>query len=206
MVWDYLLGEGTNDTDIKAQVATWTDARGVMLDHRTGYGGTIQGPEPIIAFARTPTPMLFDLWRSFYDDEGPADLAEGLALFTKNKAHAWTPGSSTAKVDVPIAVMLTLDGSASDYFPFAMKGAAKVRIFAPHASAGAFSSFMGLNYWGAMGYQVACEDTIASDGRTLAGHGVEPDEIVWPKQSDLVAGKDTLAERALTWVRSELKP
>ncbi|MBI5535495.1 MAG: hypothetical protein HY898_22385 [Deltaproteobacteria bacterium] len=206
MVWDYLLGQGANDTDIKAQVATWADARGLVLDHRTGYGGTIKGPEPIVAFARTPTLMLVDLWRGFYDDEGPKDLAEGLALFTQYQSQAWEPGSSNAKTDVPIAVLLTLDGSASDYFPFAMKSAPKVRIFGPHGTAGAFSSFMGLNYWGAIGYQVACEDTIAFDGRKLAGHGVEPDEIVWPKQSDLVAGKDTLAERALAWVRSELKP
>ena len=33
-----------------------------------------------------------------------------------------------------------------------------------------------------------------------------PDEIVLPKQSDLLVGKDTVYEAALAWVRSELKP
>jgi hypothetical protein len=34
---------------------------------------------------------------------------------------------------------------------------------------------------------------------------VVPDEIVEQKQSDLLAGKDSIHEAALAWVRSELK-
>ena len=45
-----------------------------------------------------------------------------------------------------------------------------------------------------------------TDGSALIGHGVVPDVTLLPRQSDLVAGKDTLFEAALAWVRQELKP
>jgi len=174
MVWDYLLGSGQNDTDIKAQVATWADAKGVVLDHRTGNGGTIQGPEPIIAFVRPAQLFLVNLWRESADDEGPTDQTQGVALFNLYKhdlASAWTAGSAGARTTVPVALLLTRDGSASDYFPFAMKGAPKVKIFGPHGTSGAFSSFVGLSYWGGVNYQLAIEDTIAADGRRCARTG-----------------------------------
>lgn len=47
---------------------------------------------------------------------------------------------------------------------------------------------------------------MSSAGSALIGHGVEPDEIVLQRQSDLLAGKDTMVERAVAWLRSELKP
>ena len=40
----------------------------------------------------------------------------------------------------------------------------------------------------------------------MNGRGVEPDEIVFPLQSDLMQGKDTLFDVALQWVRQEMSP
>ena len=40
----------------------------------------------------------------------------------------------------------------------------------------------------------------------LIGRGVMPDYVVDQKQSDLLAGVDTIHEAALAWVRQELKP
>lgn len=40
----------------------------------------------------------------------------------------------------------------------------------------------------------------------LNGHGVEPDFVVLPLQSDLMDGKDTVYDAALAWVRQGLKP
>jgi hypothetical protein len=60
--------------------------------------------------------------------------------------------------------------------------------------------------WGGLYYQFGSGDTIGADGSALIGHGVAPDVTLLPRQSDLVAGKDTLFEAALTWVRQELKP
>lgn len=206
MIWDYLLGTGTSDTAIKAEVAKWADAKGVLLDHRTGNGGTSAGPEPIVAFVRTPTKLLVDVWRNFADEEGPADEIEGMSIFNENAASAWWVGSNAAKTDIPVALLITRDGSASDYFPFAMKGAPHVRIFGPHPTAGAFSSFMSLDYWAGIMHRLSMQDTIASTGQALAGHGAAPDVIVLPKQSDLVQGKDTLVESALAWLRAEVTP
>ncbi len=206
MVWDTLYGSGSSDTAIKAEVAKWAEAKGVLLDHRTGNGGTSAGPEPIIGFVRPPGKVLVDLWRSFSDEEGPKDQAEGIALYEANKAGAWSAGSSSAKTDVPVALLITRCGSASDYFPQAMKGAPRVRIFGPHPTAGAFSSYMSLDYWSGIMHRLSMQDAITPDGAVLVAHGVEPDEIVLPRQSDLILGKDTLAERALAWLRAEVTP
>jgi hypothetical protein len=47
---------------------------------------------------------------------------------------------------------------------------------------------------------------IAADGRALIGHGVVPDVVLLPRESDLLAGRDTLHEAALAWLREELEP
>lgn len=211
MVWNNLMGGNASDkTEIQAQVDTWRlqGAKGVLLDHRTGNGGTIDGPGPIIEFAQPVQLFGLTIWHRFMDEEGPKSLADGLALIDKYRyaGTAWVGGSSSASLNVPVALLVTRDGSASDYFAYAMKGAPKVRIFGPHATAGAFSSFMGLSYWMGVSYQVAAGDTIGHDGLSLCGHGVLPDQIVLPKQSDLVQGHDTLAEQALSWILSQVTP
>jgi len=155
---------------------------------------------------RTPTKLLVDVWRNFHDEEGPASEMEGKSIFDKNSSAAWWVGSNSAKTDIPVALLITRDGSASDYFPFAMKGAPHVRIFGPHPTAGAFSSFMSLDYWAGIMHRLSMQDTIAFTGLPLAGHGAAPDEIVLPRQTDLLQGKDTLAERALAWLRAEATP
>jgi hypothetical protein len=210
-IWDSLMGGGSStQQQLDAAVAEWRakSARAVILDHRTGNGGTIDSFESLVGFVRTKKLFGADLWRSRADDEGPKDTAEGLALLAKyeKSSEAWWAGGDSPATDVPVALLITRDGSASDYFPYAMKGAPKVRIFGPHATVGAFSSYMGLGYWMAVNYQLAAGDTIGYEGIALTGHGVRPDEVVAPKQSDLVAGKDTIAQRALAWVRAEAKP
>lgn len=86
-----------------------------------------------------------------------------------------------------------------------MKGAPGVRIFGPHATAGAFSTFVQVAYHGAFELQFASGDTIGADGKAHIGHGVDPDETVQQRQSDLLAGRDSLHEAALAWVRAHLK-
>lgn len=51
---------------------------------------------------------------------------------------------------------------------------------------------------------MAVGDTFDPTGMSLNGKGVEPDILVLPKQSDLMAGRDTVYEAALAWVRQEL--
>lgn len=211
MTWDELWGgsptTGVNPA-INAAISAWkTGARGVILDHRAGNGGTLDAasnmtrlarPKDIAAVMRSPMELA-----SF---DGPASIDEGVAIFNASKdGIPYEVGASDWVQGLPVALILHRDGSASDYMPYGMKGAPHVRIFGPHATAGAFSTFIELSGWGFY-TRLASGDTIGKDGSGLIGWGVEPDVTLLPKQSDLVVGKDTLFEAALAWVRQELKP
>ena len=141
-------------------------------------------------------------------DDGPATEAEGIARFeklVKIPSQVFEVGSSTPDLELPVALLLHRDGSASDWLPHGLKGAPNVRIFGPHETAGAFSSFYEFSYWSRFDFQMASGDTITFDGKTLIGHGVEPDEVVMHTQSSLLQGKDLPYEAALAWVRANLK-
>ena len=138
---------------------------------------------------------------------GPESPEAGIALFDAYPEFAlYRVGSADHDPELPVAVLLHRDGSASDYFPYGMKGSAKVRLFAPHSTAGAFSTFIQFGFSGSLSFQFATGDTISSEGAGLIGSGVHPDQVVEQRQSDLVAGKDSLHEAALAWVRDNLKP
>lgn len=214
MVWDTLWGQGNPsgpvNSAISAAITDWkASARGVILDHRAGNGGTIDAATGVTRLVRPPgiaAVMRQPIEIAAYG--GPADAAEGLAIFNAKKggALAFHVGDADHAPDLPVALILHRDGSASDYLPYGMKGAPKVKLFGPHATAGAFSTYIELTTWGGFAYQFASGDTIGADGSALIGHGVAPDVTLLPRQSDLLAGKDTLFEAALAWVRQELKP
>ncbi len=204
MVWNNVNAEGTTNPFLDALNALTTGAKGVILDHRTGNGGT----EPAAEFLTQPfrAPALlgvatgFNLTLGFFDD--PFD---GLALFTAGSAgrDAYNVGSAEYNPTLKTALLLARDGSASDWFPLGMKGAPNVRIFG-RRTAGAFSSFFQFDYYGNLAWQFGSGDFIQADGAAQLGHGVQPDEMILPKQSDLIAGKDTVALRALAWIREGL--
>lgn len=214
LVWDLLITGSAGDAAIKSAVQQWRkDARGVVLDHRKGNGGS--GPQgstsiadPILAFVKPPTLFGVMPFRQAADEEGPATVAEGLDLVEAyaNTPLAWRGGGPDPRPDVPVALLITRDVSFSDLFPYAFKGAERVRIFGPNPTNGAFSTFFGMGYWYGFSYQLAAGDTIGADGLSLSGRGATPDQVVFPRQSDLVAGTDTLVAEALAWIRSELEP
>jgi hypothetical protein len=201
-------GQGDVGPKLSDAVATWRQkARGVILDHRTGFGGTNLGPPIIWDFVRTPTPLDVFLFRARSADD-QLTVAAGKAIFDDlaSQAQVEVAGSSNPELEVPVALLIHLDGSASDWLPLGLKGAPKSRIFGPYQTAGAFSTLFGFGWWFGVGYQIAVGDTIHASGETLNGFGVEPDVVVLPKQSDLLAGRDTVYDAALAWVRQELKP
>jgi hypothetical protein len=212
MAWDSLWGGGDPNGHINSEIANaiadWkAGARGVILDHRAGNGGTLDAATNVTRLVRPP--MTIGAFRApiaVAGFDGPDDAAAGKAIYDEFAATTPYPvGDPGWASDLPVALVLHRDGSASDFMPFGLKGAPNVRIFGPHATAGGFSTFIQFTYWQAMSWQLASGDTIAFDGRALIGHGVEPDEIVLAKQSDLLAGKDTVHEAALAWVRAHLK-
>jgi len=215
LTWDTLYGGGDPNgyvnKGISDAITDWkANARGVILDHRAGNGGTLDAAENVTKLVRPEEPLaVIRMPMEIAGFDGPIDDQAGLAIFEKFKTsdnNAYLVGSPDHDPLLPVALITHRDGSASDYMPFGMKGAPKVRIFGPHPTAGAFSTFIEFFYWNGLGFQIASGDTIAFDGRSLIGHGVEPDVTLLPKQSDLLAGKDTLHEAALAWVRQELKP
>ncbi len=193
-------------TDLKNAVATWTsDARGVILDHRTGFGGTILAPEILWSFSIQKHPNDLYVDRTFSTEEQPA-VADAQALFTSalgTQAMQYC-GSDSPNVTVPVALLITQDVSASDWLPQGMKGGQKTKLFGPFQTNGGFSTRYSFGYWLSLGYVMAVGDDILADGTTHNGRGVEPDVVVLPKQSDLLAGKDSVYEAALAWVRSEM--
>lgn len=203
----------SNGTDgvggaLKAAVSKWTsDARGVILDHRTGHGGTILAPEILWNFSiqRRPNDLYVD--RTFAEEEQPS-IADAKARFQAalNTPYMQYVGSNAPHTDVPVALLITEDVSASDWLAEGMKGGQKTKIFGPFQTNGGFSTRYSFGYWLSMGYVIAVGDDIMADGTTHNGRGVEPDVVVLPKQSDLLVGKDTVYEAALAWVRQELKP
>lgn len=213
MVFDYLWGPTQSPVYRANNTFFKQNARGLIYDHRTGNGGTIDAAEAITELVRDPFEMaIFPFFRPWAGFEGPETLNDGLAIFDKFKGFTSSPdltfsvGRAGADKLMPVALLLQRDGSASDYLPYGVKGLPKVRLFGPHGTAGAFSTFFTLSFWGDLSAQFACGDTIGYDGEARIGHGVDPDEVVVLKQSDLIRGRDTIYERALQWVRSELKP
>ena len=182
-------------------------ARGAIVDHRTGTGGTVLGPSIIWDWAVPKHPVTFTQARQRAQDEQPT-AAQGLALFNAAKQSGQVVfGGSAAATTIPIALLVTQDVSASDWLPLGLKGQApNVRIFGPYQTNGAFSTRFELSYWLGMTVVLASGDSFVPSGYTQAGYGVAPDVVVLPKQSDLLVGEDTVFNAAVAWVRQEMQP
>ena len=208
--WDSLSTSGVDGVapGLNAAVQLFkNEANGVILDHRTGNGGTILGPQILWKFAVPSRPVSVYQDRRYFDEEQPS-LTEGLALFQAGLAanQADIAGSANPTT-MPVALLLTRDVSASDWLPLGLKDAApNVKLFAPFQTNGGFSTRYSFGYWLGVNFVMAVGDTYDVTGTTRNGRGVEPDFVVRPKQSDLLVGKDTVYEAALAWVRQELAP
>lgn len=189
------------------QTLTTDGARGAIFDHRLGTGGTVEGPQLVWSFAVPYQPLTFMQTRQRAEDEQPS-LAEGIFFFQQALGFGLVDyAGSNLATTIPVALLITEDVSASDWLPLGMKrGGDNVRVFGPYQTNGAFSTRYQLAYWLGMSAVLASGDSFVSDGTALAGQGVEPDVVVLPRQSDLLAARDTVFEAALAWVRQELVP
>jgi hypothetical protein len=211
MEWESLYTTNGSDgvaPDLNAAVTTWqSSARGVILDHRTGVGGTILAPEILWNFAIQTHADDVYVDRTFAEEEQPS-TADAMARFQAalGTSAMQYVGSNSPNTAVPVALLTTEDVSASDWLAQGMKGGANTRVFAPFQTNGGFSTRYAFGYWLSLSYVMAVGDDILADGTTHNGHGVQPDVVVLPKQSDLLAGKDSVFEAAIAWVRTELAP
>ncbi|MFO0613756.1 MAG: S41 family peptidase [Polyangiaceae bacterium] len=212
LVWNTLNGGGDPNSNVNKSISDAiadfrANAKGVILDHRTGNGGTLDAAELMTSWLRPPSvAAVTRMPMASAGYMGPFDTTEGLALVAAADAPDRFDVGGDSPVTIPVALLLHRDGSASDYMPFGMKGSPHVRIFGPGPTAGAFSTFIEFNYYGGLAFQFASGDTIAADGTSLMGRGVMPDVVVQQKQSDLLAGVDSIHEAALAWIRAENQP
>lgn len=183
------------------------NAKGVVLDHRTGNGGTVLGAEYLTKLFRAPATLgaATGLNQTLGSFDAPLSIQEGKALFTARATttDAFVVGDSDSRPDVKIALLLARDGSASDWLALGLSGLAgpeNVRTFG-RKTAGAFSSYLTFSAFGGFSFRIASGDFVEADGTLRLGRGVGPDEEIVPKQSDLLVGKDTVYERALAWLR-----
>lgn len=209
--WDSLYTTNGSDgvgAPLEAALASIdaAQAKGAILDHRRGTGGTFAGPDIIWDWAMAPRAISFYEARQHIEDEKPS-LAEGMAIFQAALGSGEViMGGKSGHTTIPVALLITEDVSASDWLPLGLAGAPNVQIFGPYQTNGGFSTRFQLGYWLGMSVVLASGDTYLADGRTINGHGVEPDVVVLPKQSDLLVGVDTVFEAALAWVRQEVAP
>jgi hypothetical protein len=183
------------------------NAKGVILDHRLGNGGTVNAAEYLTTLYRTPARIA--VWPGFNQTLGmygpPFSVQDGLSLFNQfigSDDAAYKVGASNAKTTgMPTALLLARDGSGSDWFPLGMSGLPNVRLFG-RPTAGAFSSYFQLDYYGGFSLRFASGDLVLPSGQTQLGTGVAPTEEIVPLQSDLLAGRDTVYLRALEWIRT----
>lgn len=212
MTFDTLYGGpgGLTQSFLDANEFFKQNARGVILDHRAGNGGTMDAPEAITELVRKPAQLgVGPVFPLAAGDVGPAGGAAAVAWVQKLKdmgQPSFEVGSEQADLALPVALIIHRDGSASDWLPHGMKGAPKVKIFGPHETAGAFSSFYQFSYWSRFDFQLASGDMYLDDGSALIGHGIAPDVVVQHTQTSLLSGKDAPFEAALAWVKGNLKP
>lgn len=181
-------------------------ARGVILDHRRGDGGYLRSAAYVTTLFHKPAQLGVDLaFNQVYDRfDPPFSAADGKGIVDyfralPNARQVVIFGADNARADLKVAVLIERDFSASDVFAKMAKGTANVRLFG-RRTAGAFSTFYAYRYYG-LRWQLASGDLFAIDGTPATGTGVEPDEVVVPKQSELLSGRDPAHERALAWLR-----
>ncbi len=208
MIWNsvYLDGSGTNAYQPAIEEFR-ANAKGVILDHRLGDGGTEPAAEYLTTLFRKKAKL--GAATGYLQTLGLFDTLDNqtaLKIFDARAASqdAYDVGADDARTDLKTALLIARDGSASDWFPYGMQNLPNVRIFG-RRTAGAFSSYIQFDYFGQIDWRMASGDLVRDDdpyvGQTHLGSGVLPTEEILPKQSDLLQGRDTVYERALAWLR-----
>lgn len=189
----------------------------VVLDERTGGGGTFDGVDAILSPFVGP-------------NENPiADLVPQLSPEIDMRTHSvlrqcnvgWSiecgffaampmaqgPRRAT-QPNARIAILNGLDVSGNDFLPRALKDRAtgETRIFGAVPTYGAFGPIIGLPRMATEFYGGSSQfhDTLfawdAPSFTFTTGHGVEPDVVVRQKQSDVFRNVDTMIEAARAWL------
>ncbi len=196
----------------------------VLVDARQGHGGYYSTVESLFRLTRGASEPIgvFSTGRGSYDDPDPAGFLTGLRTctssrnndtrcFVANSNGFYASGADPEAMASKIAWVNTVDVSANDFMPKLLQGRSRLRIFAPHPTSGAFGSVISVPSFisGIQGGSIQIQDArfgsdfdAAQGARWESGHGVDPDQIVVQKQSDLLTGTDTLLTTARAWLNA----
>ncbi|HEY3446587.1 MAG TPA: hypothetical protein VGK67_09495 [Myxococcales bacterium] len=191
-----------------------------VIDERTGYGGTFYGVDAICApFANSDDPVVTEVVPAL---DGALDLPTLESLETCWSQAGGYGGCGSyvryaegdyeslvgALATKKAAVLMSMDVSGNDWVTkLAKSRPGLTRVFGPCPTFGGFGFINSMpGYLGEMygGSGQVADSVIYRGTRTSlameSGPGVEPDEVLYQTQSDAIAGKDTLYERAKEWL------
>ncbi len=196
----------------------------LILDQRLGHGGAITSVDllagMLVAEADFDSMLLLP-WVERTFDDGLRDTFTAcpnsyVVDETCGASFVWTLGGEVdlgaaraIAADTPLAILNANDVSGNDFTSRLLSyRTGPTRIF---GSAGAIRGAYGV-IWSLprhlhefLGGSFQIHDTLfSSDGVTYSefatGLGVEPDEVVWQSQRDILAGVDTVVETARAWL------
>lgn len=107
--------------------------------------------------------------------------------------------------DGPVAILIdVMNGSAAERFPACMQSIGRAKIIGERSpgSVGP-SNVKRLPNGASFIYLIA--QSLTPDGTVLEGHGVIPDITVPLDRTALLQGRDTKIERAIAYIKSEMK-
>ncbi|MBL0197084.1 MAG: hypothetical protein IPQ09_23220 [Myxococcales bacterium] len=198
----------------------------VLMDARVGRGGQYGALKTLLSLVRGPAEPLgfFSVLRAGHDAADSArllDLARPCAEGVGDDRACYGLGvdsmfQATGNAEPPggaskIAWLNTNDVSANDFAARLVKGRSRARVFAPHPTSGSFGLVVSIpplpGITGKGAIQVQDTRFSASPSGVAAapwesGRGVEPDEVVAQRLSDLLAGEDTLLRVARAWLEA----
>lgn len=203
-----------------AQEATTNLPNQVVLDQRTGGGGTFDGVSllavPFFSANEQPSVQIFPWVVPALDASTRAQFVRcgqsgGLCgNYFPISVQGQTGNPRSRVPNARLAILNGRDVSGNDYLPRILKSRrnGQTRIFGAVPTYGAFGPIFTLPRIldELRGGSVQLQDTLflsnPSDTNLqfATGRGVEPDEVIYQRQSDALLGRDTLLDAATTWV------
>ena len=198
----------------------------VLLDQRTGFGGTFEGVSLLLApFLAPDEAPWVHLVPQLQPEASVAELDDLVACQAREQGFCANfyalplvsgGGPSAGASEAWLAIVNGFDVSGNDYLPKALtqRRGGRTRVFGAVPTFGAFGPIYGLprlmdELYGGSG-QLHDTAFVPDEGsRSLSfntGYGVEPDEVVLQRQSDALLGVDTVLEAARAWLTAARAP
>jgi carboxyl-terminal processing protease len=173
---------------VRAAIDTMMDADGLVFDLRGNPGGVGQIAQSVAGLLFADPVSL----GAFKARDGEIPLRTGTPRQRENDPFVPYMG--------PLAILTDGgSGSTSEVFTAGLLDAGRARVFGePTAGAALPARITPLPNGDSLMHAVF--DYIRPIGRSVEGRPIVPDEVVFLRRSDLLAGRDRVLESALTWI------